>query len=182
MLSALIMRIMVGNRYRKNEKKAIVVSRGIYKSLTRPQKYAFLFLLDAFKDSVKTGVTDLATAIHQVEIEASAMDVSVKEADDFFKAEGSQNGIMHVSRLLVEIKESYPDIADFLMYRCNYFISRAGGYNHQMGMPNEMVAQKLFKQVSTYMGYSEQEIESIISNPQNLRRKFGRYYLEPENY
>ena len=81
LLSAVIIRLMVGNRYRNNEKKAIAVSRSIYKLLTRPQKYAIVFLLDAFKDSVRTGVTDLAAAIHQVEIEARAMGVSVKEAD-----------------------------------------------------------------------------------------------------
>lgn len=182
LLSAVIIRLMVGNRYRNDEKKAIAVSRSIYKLLTRPQKYAIVFLLDAFKDSVRTGVTDLAAAIHQVEIEARAMDVSVKEADEFFKAEGSQEGIMHVSRLLDEVKEAYPDIVDFLMYRCHYFVSRAGGSNRQIGMPNEMVAQRLFKQIYTHLGYSEKEIESIISNPQNLIRKFGRYYLEIGNF
>lgn len=161
-------------RWKQEEEYALQISRKVYEPLSLSERYAFIFVFDVFMKNIRTSVRDLAIAHHQIEFESKALGVTVKDADSFFAAEGSDRGISHSMRLLSDIKEKNKNISDFLIYRCSTFVKRACGRDRQTGMDCRVISERLFTRMFTSIGYSEGEIADITGNPQRLITLFGR--------
>ena len=161
-------------RWKQEEEHALQISRKVYEPLSLSERYAFIFVFDVFMKNIRTSVRDLAIAHHQIEFESKALGVTVKDADSFFAAEGSDRGISHSMRLLCDIKEKNKNISDFLIYRCSTFVKRACGRDRQTGMDCRVISERLFTRMFTSIGYTEGELAEITGNPHRLISLFGR--------
>lgn len=159
------------------ELEAISISKKHYDSLNLSQKYALLFVFDIFQETIRGSVTNLAVAHHQIELEARALGVKVEDSDAYFKDMGMEQGYDRAMSILADIKEKNKVIVDFLIYRSNTLVHLAGGTNKQYCMSNKEIATNLFYRMYGSLGYTDNQLDDIIENPDELINIFGRTKL-----
>ena len=161
-------------QHERYEDHAIQISRKIYEPLSTSERYAFIYIFYVFKENIRSNVKDLAIALHQIEFEAKALGVKVKDADSFFAALGPDRQIPYCMNILTNIRDKNKTISDFLVYRCSILVNKACGSDRQTGLECKDISEKLFTRMFTSIGYTVEELSSITSNPQDLISLFGR--------
>ena len=182
LVALFIVKLVIARRkftkqWKQDEDDALQISRKMYEPLSLSERYAFVFVFDIFMKNIRTSVHNLAIAHHQIEFESKALGVTVKDADSFFGAEGMDRGITHSMDILRELKNKNRSISDFLIYRCSTFVEKACGRDRQTGMDCKEISEKLFLRMFTSIGYTEDELDKIVNNPQKLISLFGREKL-----
>lgn len=179
LVALFIVKLVIARRkftkqWKQNEDDALQISRKVYEPLSLSERYAFIFVFDIFMKNIRTNVRSLAIAHHQIEFESKALGVTVKDADSFFAAEGMDRGITHSMNILNELKSKNRNISDFLVYRCSTFVEKACGRDQQTGMNCKEISEKLFSRMFASIGYTEDELNRIVNNPDRLINLFGR--------